>query len=1353
MPQTYKYIQLIILVFLPFQMLVAQDLLFDTRHITVEDGLLGRRINSIVQDNDGFMWIATNEGLNRFDGYTFQHFTKESHQLEANHIVSLSIDEQGNIWISYVQNQYERLLIQILYPKTGTIVSLESYLGVHFKEEYNRLNLNNTSTEIILHHKTLGFFRYSTKKGLVSIPKGFLNRDINGNYWVKEQGVLIKYKADHSVLKRISTSYNKISKITNIDEKWSFMIVDADKDQEHFLLKKNEDDDFEIIDKKASRKIIINEVAWVNDVLYFNYEDRLAKFNTSNFTRNKLRCLAYDNRKNIWVGTSDGFYILFYQKKRFNTYLENARVPDKYYAARGIWANQDYLYSIMPDLALRWNFNTNQKEFLSLSHQGRNRRISTTNNSRQIWMASNGTLPLEQIDTLTGKVIQSIPFNDNEKKRPWSIMEDRQGKVWLGGLRKGLWTYTPNQDTKVVPYKSFNNFGDLKNKKIIHIVEDKTNPNYIWMAAEGGWYQVHNQTGVMARFWSKADKDCQISSDNINYTYQENAKIFWLGTALSGLLRVELTNDYKVKDIQKFTIQNGLPSNTIYAIIEDKKGFLWLSSNNGIIKFNKKNGEVQVFSQEDGLSHYEFNRGSSYQRKDGTIFFGSLNGIISFHPKDFHNQSPYDVPLKISKCRKFTYEYDKILDITDKVIKDNRIVLKPSNPNLVITVSLQDYFYSPDLKYAYQVEGFHKEFITSKNNEITLKDIPYGNYKLRIKGQGKDGRYSTQELKIKLIVPYPFHLIWWVDLIALIILFLGIRLFFRWRVRNLKEKQRQLEKTVLERTKQISSDKAIIEEQAKDLKELDKMKSRFFANISHELRTPLTLIFGPVNSMLDSKRLENRNSTYASMIKQNALKLEKRINEILDLTKLEADKMILKPQPTYFYGFTKRLAATFESFAQQKQQQLIFRYNLDKNLQILVDQDKFEHIFNNYLSNAIKYTAKEGTIRVVFSEEKMSKEKDIIENRIVLEVKDNGLGLHPDDLPHIFNRFYQAKHGGNNENNYQDGGSGIGLALSKEIAQLMNGSVSAESNLGIGSVFSFKMPYEEYLGVIKNETKTINHVPNTILIVDEKEVISKDKPTVLLVEDNYELRQYIKLILSERYNIITTENGQEALEWLTETQKAGNQPSLIISDIMMPVMDGFELLKTLKSSDEWRHIPVVMLTARSSSKAKLEALHIGVDDYLLKPFNDKELVARIDNLLINTFNRKLDIGDPESTIETEPTTKKSEPLITESDSQWLKEVEQCLQKELSKSNFNASELANLLNLSRRQLQRRIKKSTGLTPAQYIKEARLQTARQILENGTFQTVNEITFAVGFDTAWYFSRLYEDRFGKKPIDYLK
>ena len=931
---TNKYMQklslrLILIFFLFCQIGFGQDMLFNTRHLTVENGLLGRRVNSIVQDDEGFIWIGTNEGLNRYDGYEFQHFTQENFGLSSNRIEVLRKDDQGNIWIDYLQDEYKKLPIQVLNIKKRTVVSMEGYLGKFFQTEFEDLAIMKSKpweTPFFIYkdkNKQEHFHQYISDKGIVQLPKGFECYTPDGKgYWISNRSTAILKDNNGKTIERLSVPDYHINKIVYISTKWLFLLV-SQKNQTPIIIKKKiGEPTYEILGNNVKKSDVFPTAAWLNDSIYIPYEDSILSIDNSSMMLDELRFLFVDKNQDTWIGSSNGVYILSHKKNPFTVYFKNA-VDNSGYSTRGIWANQDFLYSFAPKAVLRWNFKTQQQEILPLSNKGVARRSNSQYLNRQIWTGANRGFPVEQLDTLTGKVLQSLtlPF----KAPIWSILETQNQELWIGANKGGLYQYRPTISPNIEPFNKYNGFDDLKKGKIIHLVEDKKDPNLIWVSAQAGWFLVHQSKGVITRFFSESHDDFKIPSNDIYYTYQpassagrDKDNVYWLGTAFGGLLRVTLTDDFKVKNVQQFTTKDGFSSKTIYGIFEDKNGFLWLSSNNGIIKFNKTTFDVQVFLMEDGLSHYEFNRNSAFQRKDGTIFFGTLNGIVGFHPDEIETKTTYDIPLKISKCEKYSKNIDDIVDITKNILTKNKIVLQPNERFFTLSVSLQDYSDAPKLKYAYKIIGLQNDFTITKDNKITLSGLPYGRYTLHIKGQGKDSRFSIQELKIPLVVLRPFYLTWWFLLSMLFVLALSIWQFLKWRIQNLKNKQQVLEKIVAERTHQITKDKAIIQEQATKLEALDKVKSRFFANISHELRTPLTLILSPINSMMQSQKLDNRNFTYAALVQQNAKKLLKRINEILDLTKLEAQEMQLKPTPTNFYHFTKRLIATFESFAQQK---------------------------------------------------------------------------------------------------------------------------------------------------------------------------------------------------------------------------------------------------------------------------------------------------------------------------------------------------------------------------------------------------------------------------------------------------
>jgi DNA-binding response OmpR family regulator/anti-sigma regulatory factor (Ser/Thr protein kinase) len=501
----------------------------------------------------------------------------------------------------------------------------------------------------------------------------------------------------------------------------------------------------------------------------------------------------------------------------------------------------------------------------------------------------------------------------------------------------------------------------------------------------------------------------------------------------------------------------------------------------------------------------------------------------------------------------------------------------------------------------------------------------------------------------------------------------------------------------------------------------------------------LTLILAPLGTLLKSKNLSPKEFSYTQIIQRHAQYLLKRINEIMELNKLEAKKSDLNYQPIRFYDFIKIAVGNFESIIPEKNISFVFNYRMNKNIQILLDKDKYEHIIYNYLSNAFKYTPQNGQVEVAVQAQN---------NTILLEVKDSGIGIAKEAIPNIFDRFYQAN------NAEKSSSSGIGLALCKEISDLIGGQVWVESEIGKGSIFFFEMPFKEVSDMINEEQPITNF--STIPINDGQLTIIKSskKSKIMLVEDNPALRDFIQMMLSEFYEVETASNGKEALEHLMGNNRQTKQPStiytlpsLIISDIMMPVMDGLELLETIKKSDNYRHIPIVMLTARTSMEAKLSALQLGVDDYITKPFHEEELLVRIQNILRNQAARLSFLQKDNQKV--------SDVIlqISEIDQKWLSEVETIVQEHLSDSQFTKVIWAEKMFLSDRQLRRKIKELTGLTLTKYIQIARLKIARHMLEVGEKSTVAEVSYAVGFETPTYFSKLFYQEYGRKPVEYYR
>ncbi len=548
------------------------------------------------------------------------------------------------------------------------------------------------------------------------------------------------------------------------------------------------------------------------------------------------------------------------------------------------------------------------------------------------------------------------------------------------------------------------------------------------------------------------------------------------------------------------------------------------------------------------------------------------------------------------------------------------------------------------------------------------------------------------------------------------------------------------------RKRALAEQNALIQQQAARLESLDSAKSRFFANVSHELRTPLTLLHGPIHSLLKDTNLDEKQLQLLRMAERSGKQLEQLVTEILDLSKLQMGKMELNEQPTDLASYFRMYCAQFESLALRREVQYSFHIDAGNTVVVLLDQEKFRQILYNLLSNAFKFTPGGGAVAANVS---------LREGNLTLTVSDTGSGIHPEDLPHLFERYFQT----NRPEGAAEGGTGIGLALCAEYTRLMNGDIRVDSILGKGATFQVSVPVKKGRPSDRIATRQMEHYPEMPIAytpsvsadLNDQQAASAEKasraagpkPSILLVEDNPELQTYIRLVLAEHYDIQTAEHGLAAFNKLTAVEPV--RVDLVITDIMMPVMDGYQLLEKLKSDDATRHLPVVMLTARADAQDKLRALRVGVDDYLLKPFDEEELKARIDNLLQYHKARQAEAGSDDA--------KEQGAGLSALDRDWLETYEQYIRMHLTDDTLTVPGMAYAFAMSESTLLRQLKRLTGLSPQQYLLEMRLQEARNLLENRACHSIREVASQVGYYDAKSFSKRFKQRFGKQPAALLE
>lgn len=1346
----YKSVLPVLLAFAIACPLAGQEYIANVQHFGVEQGLSHREVNCIFQDSRGFIWIGTPNGLNRFDGYSFRLYTREKDGLPFNDIRVVSEDADGWLWLI---GPALKKTICLFHPDRHEAHPFEEKFGTGYpalsgNNEIGNILRDNDGTLWLSPPSSKTLYRYHPSTGLQAIPIAGIEMcnpialSQNKTIWattdlgktlleIDLKGRILQRK-EHTFLHSQITPNGFLATVLEGSDKGKLALFDASGQVQSFQWlqfspypKPNP----AFIYPYNDQGIII-----VHNSLIDPRRGVLATWEFAQHAENNYlwRTIMKDRDGKLWLGDDFGFYILQIKNNRFKKYLQEKEAINGQNSIRGIQATPEKLYVNLEkfgfyavDFSNRYKQKLDGPDFL-LGHFA----MSSGNNGE---LLSGGARELVRYTPATGATEKIQVPNASV----WAVCCDTKGTYWIGTDAKGLFTCDSGMTT-ARPYTQYNEFEDIAKAIVVQIARDSS--GILWACADNGFYKIDPEKGVVARYWSGGKGAYFLPADNFYHFHIDRDQTFWFGTAY-GLVRAPSRVDadgarspaWDTGQGKVYTRAEGLSNDVVYAVYEDDRNKLWLATDHGIIRLDKKTGLSKTFLEADGITDPEFNRTAHFQDKQGTIYFGSLNGITAFQPTNFYEleDSLSKKPLEITLFQQFDGTTNKLADRTSELLQTREITLQPDDRFFNLEFALLSFDEVRQIQYAWKIEGLDKDWHYQKENHFNYGGLPYGSYTIRIKAQAADGQWSAREITLGIRAIRPWYLQAWFLILALIATGSGIYGYIRWRDRNLIFEQKRLEAQVAKATERI-------EKQAQELRHLDEIKSRFFANVSHELRTPLTLLLGPLGSILHRNKQDPQDATLLQLAQMHGRQLLQLVNQILDLSKLESGKLELQEKPTILYPLLRRIVAAFESHAERKGIQFEFQYKAGQNLRIRLDALKFETILNNLLSNALKFTSEGGTITVI---------AENLAHSIRVSVYDTGRGIHPDDLPLIFDRFYQSAQ----PDAPTEGGTGIGLALCSELVALMGGTIRAESaGPGHGSRFFVELPLCEVLGAAGHSDEITAFEP----ALDMSPVLNQEQPSatsepgvVLLVEDNDSLRDYVKMILSKKHQVVTASNGQSALDALKE-----NLPDLIVSDIMMPVMDGFQLLERLKQDPAFRQIPVIMLTARADMQDKLRALRIGVDDYLLKPFEEEELMVRIEALLKRSRERRQWLRQSEETAEPELQEPVSD-TITAGEAAWLEELEQLVAAEAQNDQLSVTWVADRLHLSERQFQRRLKKLTGLSPNDYLTEVRLQEARRLLEQGLVRSVKELAWKMNFRQEKYFSQIFRERFGKSPSDLMR
>ena len=885
-------------------------------------------------------------------------------------------------------------------------------------------------------------------------------------------------------------------------------------------------------------------------------------------------------------------------------------------------------------------------------------------------------------------------------------------------------------------YKSLMRLNEVNKKiekRIIHAADHPINDLKIlkiheegddtYLLTEGHIYQwdvAENKIQPIKSFPEKIKR-----AQKFDFHFEGLDKI-WISTSGDGLFYWDVKKD----KLTAYNISNGLSNNIVYSIDQGVDGRMWCSTANGLNAIDLSTNQIDVYLPMDGLSNYEFNSTAHHQDKDGNLYFGGVNGFSKFHPDHISLLQPEDPSTFISNA--YIYSNADSLRQEINIEASKHIIFEQDEGFLELKLTAPAVSSQRKTRFQYKFADREDQWRVIEGSNISFSNLNPGTYTLKARAPVTQNSWSKKEATITIKVPTPFFQSKWFYLaLASLVCLLGY-IYARWRIFNLEKTRMHLEQEVGKRTLTLQRNIEIVKDQAKELKQLDVLKSRFFTNISHELRTPLTLISNPLQQL---KKLGLENEKHQLNIETayaGSQQLKKIVQQILKLADLDANKIKANESLTNVASIVDRIIVPNKSLAAS--QDIQFRINVagDQTSSFLVDELKLSEIIQNLILNAFKYTGEGGEVSISIA---------LRDEQLFFSCQDTGVGISKKDLTKVFTKYYQA----NQTKLPAQGGLGIGLSLSREFARIMKGQLNVESELDKGSTFTLTIPVKIHQGLVEKSTPPAMNAPSDIAQADPNQPTeAKDHlSTILLVEDHEMMLLMLKNTLEPDFNIRTAENGKAGLKILEEKDSTVD---LVITDWMMPVMDGPSFLNKLRATASLQRLPVIMLTARASQADKLSILKIGVDDYIIKPFDPEELRSRILNLLSNRRERSQEVDRTAqlSNLEFE--------VNPSADDRWLEDLKEHVLKNLASPSYSVVELAQAVNLGERQLRRRLKALAGLTPGNYIKECRLLKARHLLENKQMRTVSEVCYAVGFTTPEYFSKIFYQRFGKMPSGYF-
>ncbi len=1308
-------------------------------HLSVRDGLSNNSVTCIIQDREGFMWFGTADGLNKYDGYSFTVIkadpTNPSHGFQNNLIFGLCEDHVNRLWAVTEHGLYE------VNKRTGRVTP-HPIRAVN-ADRWNYQHTVYEDSQHLLWLSTLGgLVRYEPARHRFTLfpapdPETTIKtvfEDTQHRFWVatyrglylfdRKTGrytlipVSVGAGADQPTIIAFHLDGQQILWLATATAGYGLFRMDLRR-QPWRLEPYNPAGQINPFTFLNSLHSDAKGLLWLatttglqridpirNQVVTYHPDPNAPK----GISSNTVQAVYHDRAGTLWVGTDNGIDWQAVTTKPFMTYQVRpnrgtANLPENKVVALlpdlkgGLWTSNGY--SVYRPAVGRTVAQLIPSATLGSTDQYKNYTQAFLPDSSGVWI---GTWSgLYHFDRATGR------YERYPSEVPVEYMSrSPTGEIWVGGYiapHAGIASFDPRTHRyRYYKYKSADPNG-LPDEYIHGLLVSRTGD--VWVPfRKRGIARLTPQNGRLIHY--TAGSKNRLNSNDIQTIYEDDTGVIWIGTSQGGLNRFNAVTG----QFSAITTHDGLLSNNIVGITSDQAGHIWLSTDRGLCRFNPRTKTIRNYQTTNGLPSNDFLRNAVFRQKD-RLYFGSLNGIVYFNPDSIRDdRRPFPVYITELKVR------DEIWPLADSVV-----ALHHDENFLSFSFAALTYAQSEQNQYAYQLVGVDKDWVKSGNNHVAnYTNLSPGEYRFRVKAANGDGIWNATGSSLRIIIQPPWWATWWAYGLYGLLVISGIWGYIRFYTNRIRQRQ-ELE---------------LNRREAEQLKTVDELKTRFFANIAHEFRTPLTLIISPVEKLLHESSFDNTTRQTMALVHRNASQLLRLINQLLDLSKLEARRMETSLMRGNVTDFISHLVGTFQQSAEQKGITLTYAGN-PLVQEFLFDADKWQKILTNLLANALKFTGEGGSVAVNLT--LVDATTTGKEPSVRISIADSGIGIDPENLPRIFDRFYQVDT--SRTRAYE--GTGIGLALVRELIELVGGSISVGSQLNIGTTFRLTLPIWSVTGkvdaprIMLRESVNSESQPNEVLNQTGNSLVPRSEaPLLLIVEDNTELREFLVTELAASYRILRAEDGEMGWQ-MTQIEL----PDIVISDVMMPRMDGYELTRLIKNHPDTNHIAVVLLTARAAQHSLIEGLQEGADDYLIKPFHLDELSLRLRNLVFHQQRLREQYRQQLVLSGETPEPKAIQDVF-------LQRVYELLEKHLADPLINVDWLADQLSMSRKTLYRKVHSLLQLSPNELIRQYRLRKAADLLRAG--HSAAETAYLTGFRTPSYFATVFKEFYQKTPSEYI-